>query len=246
MLLDGSGRDAFRSFWTIGFGDVDDEGAAHEGLVVEDLDGALGLLDLRHGDEAIALRAVGASVIDDIDITDRADAFEEIFDIVLGGIIGKVTDVEAARINIRGIGGLAAGLTITGWPLGASRGRFPRLAFFPPLAALPWLTPVAVFSGLTPLAFFSSGSLARDALGLTGHGSIEAEKLFNFLPEGKRLGCRAAPTGAAPISTLVPATLATLLAIAAVALAITVAIAVAVPITVAITVVIPVIVRSRG
>ncbi len=75
---------------------VYNEGAAHERLVVEDFHGALCLLKLGHRYETVALREMGIAVVDDVDIANCSHAFEEIFKIVFGSIIGKISYVEAS------------------------------------------------------------------------------------------------------------------------------------------------------
>ena len=37
---------------------------------------------------------MGIAVVDDVDVANGADALEEVFDIVLGSLVGKVPDIE--------------------------------------------------------------------------------------------------------------------------------------------------------
>ena len=77
----------------------DGELAAHEELVVQDFHGALGLIDIEHLDKPVALGAVGVAVVDDLDAADGSDSLEELLEIVLGGLVGEVADIDAAVLD---------------------------------------------------------------------------------------------------------------------------------------------------
>jgi hypothetical protein len=141
-----------------GLGAVHDHLAAHEGLVVENLDGALGFVDGAHFDEPIALRLVGVSIVDNLYAANCPNSLEELFELVLGGIVREVSKVEASRFD-RGWG---AGFPFCrGGTLGDANSRFGSLARF-------------LRSRFTRV--FSP--LARGAGGFL----IEAEGLPEFLP----------------------------------------------------------------
>lgn len=82
-----AGADAFRA--------ADDELAAHEILIVQDFDGALGFIDRAHFNEGVSFRALGVLVAHDFSHADAADTAEEVFQIFLGGIIRQIAHVEA-------------------------------------------------------------------------------------------------------------------------------------------------------
>ena len=74
---------------------IDHEVASHERLVVKDFYGAFGFLNVEHFEESIALGSVRVTVVDNLDVPYGAHTLEEVFEIVLGGIVGEVTDVES-------------------------------------------------------------------------------------------------------------------------------------------------------
>ena len=55
--------------WSFGLGSIDNQGPSHEGLVVENLHGALGFIHTCHCDKAVTFRTMRVAVVDDIDVT---------------------------------------------------------------------------------------------------------------------------------------------------------------------------------
>ena len=83
----------------LGFRAGDGELAAHEELVVQDFNGALGFVNIDHLDKAVAFRAVSVAVVNDLHTTDCTDAFEEFLKVAFGHIVGEVANVNAAVLN---------------------------------------------------------------------------------------------------------------------------------------------------
>ena len=42
---------------------------------------------------------MGAAIVNDFDVADRTDAFEELLQILLGYVIGKISNVNSARFH---------------------------------------------------------------------------------------------------------------------------------------------------
>ena len=104
---------ALRILWlvvvgSLGAGSVDNHLATHEGLIVEDLDGALGFFHVGHVDKPVAFGFVSVTVVDELDLADGADAFEEFFQVILRGIVGEVADIEARGLHFGRWGSLLA------------------------------------------------------------------------------------------------------------------------------------------
>ena len=89
-------------------GSAHHELAAHEGLAMEHLGGALGVLEELHFHEGVALALVGAGVIDDFHAAHVAEALEEVFELSLGSLVGEVAYIEAAVAGGSHGGGAAA------------------------------------------------------------------------------------------------------------------------------------------
>jgi len=83
----------------LGLGSTHDHLASHEGLVVEDLNGAFGFFDSRHFDKSIALGLVGVAIVDNFDVSYRAYALEEFLQFILGCVVGEVAEVETGGID---------------------------------------------------------------------------------------------------------------------------------------------------
>ena len=131
---------------------------------------------------------MGAAIVDDVDVTDRADAFEEIFEIALGSIVGKIPNVEASGLEFGGVGSLTCVFpfaSVSGVPGVAL--RWPRLALLA-LALRSWA-----------------------ALVLNGFGFPETEEIEDFIPKGNRLRGRTAAARLAvfAVPILVPVSLLT-------------------------------------
>ncbi len=84
----------------LGAGAIDNHFPTHEGLVVQDLYRALRFFHVGHVDEAVALRLVGVAVVNELDLADRTDSFEEFFQVVFGGIVGEVAHVQTGRFDL--------------------------------------------------------------------------------------------------------------------------------------------------
>jgi hypothetical protein len=171
-------------------------------LVVEDLDGALGIIDVEHFHEGVAFGAVGVAVVDDLDVADAADALEEIGEVAFADVIGQVAYVES-----RGLDGAALEFAARGVAAGdADVGLDGALASG--FTGFAWFTRAALgaFSTFRTLATVR----ALGALGAWGADGflVEADGLEELLPEAQldRLGL-AALTGA---TLLVVSTLAVL------------------------------------
>ena len=82
-----------------GFGTGNGQFAAHERLVVKDFHGAHGFVHVEHFHKAVALRAVGAAVVNDLDVADAADALEELLEVLFGNVVGQVADINAGGFD---------------------------------------------------------------------------------------------------------------------------------------------------
>ena len=80
---------------TDGLGTTELERAAHEFFAAEFGDRAAGFFNRAHGDKGEAFGTLGAVIDDDFGITDATDAIEELKEVALRGIIGKIADIEA-------------------------------------------------------------------------------------------------------------------------------------------------------
>ena len=207
----------------IGLGAVHDQGTAHEGLVVEDFDGAFGFIEETHGDKSVAFRAMGVSVVDNVDISDGADAFEKVFDVLLGGIVGEVADIETLGVDSGGIRSLA--LTAAALPTATFR---------------PSRRVADVFS--TWFAFFFCSLLARNTIGLTGGGLVETKEVQELFPKSDWF---AWSTVSSTIAIPIASASALITGLAVFVVIIAVAIAIAIPVAITIPVAIPVS-RVRG
>jgi hypothetical protein len=157
---------------------------------VEDLDGALGVVDVEHFHEGVALGAVGVAVVNDLDVANAADALEEVGEVAFADVIGEVSNIEA-----RGFDG--ATLEFSAWGVAAGDadvGLDGTLASG--LTGFTWFTRLA---GVTWAAFAAFRAFATvRALGALGAWwtdgfLVEADRLEELLPEGQldRLGLAA-------------------------------------------------------
>jgi hypothetical protein len=80
---------------------------------VEDFHGALGFVDIEHLYKPVALGAVGVAVIDDLDAADGSDSLEELLEIALGGLVGEVSDIDAAVLDGGRVSATAAAIAFT-------------------------------------------------------------------------------------------------------------------------------------
>lgn len=137
-----------------GFGTGDGEFAAHEGLVVEDFDGAFGFIDVEHFDEPVAFGAVGCAIVDDLDAADGAYAFEEVFEVFFGDVVGEVADVDAGGFD--GVRVAAAAVATRG----AFATRFAVSAGFAIATAFASITVAPAFAVAWGAFFAGSGGVA--------------------------------------------------------------------------------------
>jgi hypothetical protein len=88
---------------TDGLSTAELERAAHEFFAAEFGNGTAGFFNRAHGDKGEAFGTLGAVINDDFGITDAADAIEELKEVALRGIIGKIADIEAVCVDSGGI-----------------------------------------------------------------------------------------------------------------------------------------------
>ncbi len=176
---------------------------SHEELIVEDFDGALGFVDVDHFNETVALRAMGGAVVDDLDAADGSDAFEQLFEIALGGVVGEVAHIDAAVLDGGWIASTwAAGIAILAvvatWFAAFRRVRSLRaivvswigtwLTWFTRFARLTWFASVGACVASLVLAWFA-GLLwidnIRPALWAwwTDGFFVESKDFFQLLPK---------------------------------------------------------------
>jgi hypothetical protein len=191
---------------------------------MKDLDRALGIIHVEHFHEGIALGAVGVTIVDDLDVADAADAFEEIGEVAFADVVGEISDVEAGGFHWAALKfpawGIAAGDADIGLD-GAIPFRFAGLAGVPwaavlafaalwTFAALLALATLWAFAALLALAtLWAFGALlALAALWAWGTDGflVEADGSEDLLPEGQLDRWRHAPFARA--SVLVVASLA--------------------------------------
>lgn len=191
---------------------------------MEHLDGALGFLDEAHGHKSVAFRAMGIPVVDDVDIANRSDAFEKVFDVLLVGIVGEVAKVETLGVDPGGV-----------WNLALATTTF-STATFPSSAGVP-----DVFAPGFP--FFLGSLLSRDAVGLTGGRLVEAKDVQEFLPKcdwltwptiSAAVAVASASVLAATVVIAIPASAALVAGLTIVVVSVTVPVSVAVPVPVAV------------
>ena len=169
----------------------DGELAAHEELVVEDFDGALRFVDIEHFDKPVALGAVGVAVIDDLDAADGSDSFEEFLEVVLGGLVGEVADVDAAVLDGGWITATAAAIafaTVTAFAAVATALGFPGgLAFRGLVAFLAVIGARVTGLGASWLAGFRGLDSIRTTLGARGTDGllVETDGFQQLLPPAK-------------------------------------------------------------
>lgn len=84
---------------TDGLGTAELERAAHEFFAAQFGDGAAGFFNRAHGDKGEAFGTLRAVIDDDFGITDATDAIEELKEVALRGIIGKIADIEAICVD---------------------------------------------------------------------------------------------------------------------------------------------------
>ncbi len=77
-----------------GFCSAHDEFAAEKFAVVEFFDGSLCFLKSGHQHEPKALGSIGFAMGNDFGVAHRAHPFEELKEIVLGGVKGEIAHVE--------------------------------------------------------------------------------------------------------------------------------------------------------
>ncbi len=169
-----------------------------------------GLVLVEHFHKAVAFGAVGAAVIDDLDIADAANALEQLLQVLLGHLIGEIADVDAGRLDA---GAVAAA--------GRALGRHFLLTFATALAILAACVAGVGFGG----ALRGLGERRfRPAAGRCRF-LVEADGLEELLPpvEGRRLAAarragalRAEFLGAATGAALVLAAVAAVLLLVAV------------------------------
>ncbi len=73
---------------------IDAELPSHEFEAVEGIDSLLGLIVIRHLDKAESLRLAGVAVDDDVDRRDLAVLGEKVTELILGGAIIHVADIN--------------------------------------------------------------------------------------------------------------------------------------------------------
>ena len=77
-------------------GSAHHELTAHEGLAMQHLGGALGILQHLHFHKGVALALVGAGIVDDFHAAHIAKALEQILQLSLRSLVGKIAHIEAA------------------------------------------------------------------------------------------------------------------------------------------------------
>lgn len=82
-----------------GFGTAELKWAAHELFATQFLHGAACLFNTAHGDKGKAFRALSAVIHDDFGIAHAANATEELKQIALCSIVGKITDIQPLGLN---------------------------------------------------------------------------------------------------------------------------------------------------
>ena len=127
--------------------------AAHEWLVVKDFHGTHGFIHPEHFHKAVALGAVSAAVVNDLDIAHSADAFEKFLEVLLGHVVGQVPDVDA--------GGLDACRIAAAWTvavtISTAWGTFLALAFGALFAGWARFTRFAGFTRRASFTFTGTG-----------------------------------------------------------------------------------------
>lgn len=175
---------------------------------MEHLHGPLGFFNPGHLDEAIALGAVGVPVVNNLDLTNRAHAFEEIFEVMFGRVVGEIPDIESLPFDLR---------TIRGWTwfLAGPRG-------------LP--SPALAVGSIADILLAGLWTLFGRCFGL-----IEPKKLQDFLPGRERLWLGSPPTGAVALILALPLLISlSSSAILRIAVAIVILVSIAIPVSVAI------------
>lgn len=133
---------------------------------MQNLDGSLGVLGGPHHNEAISLGFVGIAVVNDLDALHGTNALEEIFEFILGGLVGEIAEVEASGVDRAFFA-----------PRRLAASLFP-FAFFGAFAATFLLTTGPALLGR--IGWFGNAARARMFLGL-----VESEGLQDLLPEGQ-------------------------------------------------------------
>ena len=92
--------------------------AAHEGLIMEHFDATDRIVHVEHLHEAVAFRAMGRAIVNDLHAADRTNAFEQFLKVLFGDVVGQVADINAGGLDRRWITtaralGIAAALTLT-------------------------------------------------------------------------------------------------------------------------------------
>ena len=142
---------------------------AHEGLVVEHLDRADSVVHAKHFDESVALGPVRTAVINNLDIPDSADALEQFLEILLGDVVGEISDVNAGgfhALRVATTGAVGTGRTFARLALFTLWTRFTRWAGFTRLARFARWTGVALFGAGIPSVGLGSTVAAREWSGL--------------------------------------------------------------------------------
>ena len=180
----------------LGLGSGNRHFTAHEVLVMKDFHCADGLIHAEHFHEAVALGAVRAAVVNNFNIPNCTDALEKLLQVLLGHVIGKISN-----INARGLHALRVS---TSWAVAAA-GRIPctrlacgALAFLTLFTRLPWLARLPSFTlarsgvagvGLGLARIRAGGRRARiwRALGPHWGGGcfIKTDGLQDFLPQAE-------------------------------------------------------------
>lgn len=89
---------------TDGFGTAELQRTPHELFAVQFCHCATSFIHGSHGDKGKALGALRAAVYHDLRVANAADAIEEFKKIALGGIIGKIADIETLRCDVCWVG----------------------------------------------------------------------------------------------------------------------------------------------
>jgi hypothetical protein len=155
---------------------------------VEDFDGALRFIDVEHLYKPVALGAVGVAVIDDLDAADGSDSLEELLEIALGGLVGEVSDIDAAVLDGGRVSATAAAIafaTVTSFAAVATALGFPGGRAFRGLGALLAVLRTSV-AGLGAARFAGLRRLGRIRTALGARGTdgflVEADGFQQFLP----------------------------------------------------------------